>query len=304
MKLSDFTLWEGLFGIDGKFFLSDSASNFYDTVLITHGYDEVLYKKWDLNKGEFLVNEDDVIGDSKNNFAFICPGLLSGDTIYDEDRDCYYRENNFHIIGDIFFLENPTEQESLDGVYAPHFQSHILKSKDELRKYFSKILGKDLFNLIESDKIKLILDSHAELISREFSETLLFLLDYVGLKNSCVLIYNSQKFKNPKVISWDYFLYDFEYDLQPIFEMGGYFPLSDSNIKYLSEYKKPKRYLCYNANLHGHRLFVLCWLIGKKLEEFGLISAINRSESDAKELFNQLEKLLSIQPIEIGLTKE
>ena len=296
MKLSDFTLWEGLFGIDGNFYLSDSGSNFYSAAISSHGYDEVLYKKWDLNKGEFLVNEDDVIGDSKNNFAFISPGLLSGDIIYDEDRDCYYQENNFHIIGDIFFNGNPTEEESLDGVYAPHFPNRVLKPKDELKKYFSKILGKDLFNLIESDKIKLILDSHAELISSQFSETLLFVLDYVGLKNPCVLVYNTQKFKNPKVISWDYFLYDFEFDLEPLFRAAGYFPLSDSNIKYLSEYKKPKRYVSYNANLHGHRLFNVLELYRNKLDKYGLISVLNRSEDTMERLSEEMINFLSYLP--------
>ena len=300
MKLSDFTIWEGLFGIDGEFYLSHSTSNFYDSVVSPLGYDDILRKRWEghtENRIPFItVTSEDIIGDSKNNFAFISPGLFSGDIFYDEDKKCYLQSENVHIIESIFFNGNPTEEESLDGVYAPHFPNYILKPKDELKKYFSKILGKDLFNLIESDKIKLILDSHSELISREFSEALLFVLDYVGLKNPCVLVYISQKFKNPKVISWDYFLYDFEYDLQPLFEMGGYFPLSDSNIKYLSEYKKPKRYVSYNANLHGHRLFNVLELYNNKLDKYGLISVLNRSNDTMERLSEEMIKFLSYLP--------
>ena len=300
MKLSDFTIWEGLFGIDGEFYLSHSTSNFYDSVVSPLGYDDILRKRWEghtENRIPFItVTSEDIIGDSKNNFAFISPGLFSGDIFYDEDKKCYLQSENVHIIESIFFNGNPTEEESLDGVYAPHFPNYILKPKDELKKYFSKILGKDLFNLIESDKIKLILDSHSELISREFSEALLFVLDYVGLKNPCVLVYNSQKFKNPKVISWDYFLYDFEYDLQPLFEMGGYFPLSDSNIKYLSEYKKPKRYVSYNANLHGHRLFNVLELYNNKLDKYGLISVLNRSNDTMERLSEEMINFLSYLP--------
>ena len=300
MKLSDFTIWEGLFGIDGEFYLSHSTSNFYDSVVSPLGYDDILRKRWEghtENRIPFItVTSEDIIGDSKNNFAFISPGLFSGDIFYDEDKKCYLQSENVHIIESIFFNGNPTEEESLDGVYAPHFPNYILKPKDELKKYFSKILGKDLFNLIESDKIKLILDSHSELISREFSEALLFVLDYVGLKNPCVLVYNSQKFKNPKVISWDYFLYDFEYDLQPLFEMGGYFPLSDSNIKYLSEYKKPKRYVSYNENLHGHRLFNVLELYNNKLDKYGLISVLNRSNDTMERLSEEMINFLSYLP--------
>ena len=301
MKLSDFTIWEGLFGIDGNFYLSDSESTFYSTAISSHGYDEVLHGKWNQSGGgrrpiKFSITSDDIVGDSKNNFAFISPGLLSGDIFYDEDKKCYRQSENVHIVESIFFNENPTEQESLKRVYVPYFLNRVLKPKDELKKYFSKILGKDLFNLIESDKIKLILDSHAELISRQFSETLLFVLDYVGLKNPCVLVYNTQKFKNPKVISWDYFLYAFEFDLEPLFRAAGYFPLSDSNIKYLSEYKKPKRYVSYNANLHGHRLFNVLELYRNKLDKYGLISVLNRSNDTMERLNEEMIWFLSYLP--------
>jgi len=300
MKLSDFTIWEGLFGIDGEFYLSHSTSNFYDSVVSPHGYDDILRKWWEgytENRIPFItITSEDIIGDSKNNFAFISPGLLSGDIFYDEDKKCYRQSENVHIIESIFFKENPTEQESLDGVYVPYFPNRVLKPKDELKKYFSKILGKDLFNLIESDKIKLILDAHWELISREFSETLLFLLDYVGLKNSCALVYNTQKFKNPKIINWDYGLYQFEYDLEPLFSAIGYFPLSDSNIEYLFEYKKPKRYVFYNANLHGHRLFYVLELYKNKLDKYGLISVLNRSNDTMERLSEEMINFLSYLP--------
>ena len=283
MKLNDFTIWEGLFGIDGEFYLSDSTSNFYDTVIAAHGHDG-LRKRWETDIESYIT------GNSKNNFVFISPGLLSGDIFYDEDRDCYVQENNFHILEHLFFGDKD------QGVSPPHFPNRILKPKDELKKYFSKILGKDLFNLIESDKIKFILDSHSELMSKEFSETLLFLLDYVGLKNSCILMYNSQKFKNPKVISWDYFLYDFEQDLEPLFRATEYFPMSDSNIEYLSEYKKPKRYVSYNANLHGHRLFNVLELYKNKLDKYGLISVLNRSNDTMERLSEEMIWFLSYLP--------
>jgi len=296
MKLSDFTLWEGLFGIDGKFFLSDSTSNFYDSVIATHGYD-ALRKRWETENNmkvlsEFNVNspsiESYITGNSKNNFVFISPGLLSGEIIYDEDRDCYYQENNFHILDHLFFIDG---RENFQGLTLRHFPSRILRSRDELRKYFIKILGKDLFNLIESDKVKLILDSHSELMHQHFSESLLSLLDYVGLKNPCILMYNTKKFKNPKIITWDYFLYAFEFDLEPLFRATGYFPLSDSNIEYLSEYKKPKRYVSYNANLHGHRLFNVL-----ELYKNGLISVLNRSNDTMERLSEEMIKFLSYLP--------
>ena len=62
MKLNDFTIWEGLFGIDGEFYLSDSTSNFYDTVIAAHGHDG-LRKRWETDIESYIT------GNSKNNFV-------------------------------------------------------------------------------------------------------------------------------------------------------------------------------------------------------------------------------------------
>jgi len=280
MKLNDFTIWQGNFGLPEK--ISDTESNFYDSSVIPFT-DKVLFKNW--NDKDF----DKIDGDYKTNFVFIAPGLLCSKLEWDESRVTYYRKQDFHIIEDYFF----SDIDRKNGVTLPHFGDKQLKTKLELRKYFSDIIGKDLFNSIESGKFTLIIDSHTELISKQFAETLISLLEYVGLKNICCLVYNTENFKHPKVISWDYFLYSFIRDVKPIFEMSGYYPLSELNIDYLSQYKKPKRYLSYNANLHGHRLYSALSLYKKNLDEYGLISLLNRSEVPKDELKSEIIQFLS-----------
>ena len=151
-----------------------------------------------------------------------------------------------------------------------------------------------MFNAINDGKVKLLINSSSEMSARSLIEFILYILEYVGIKKEYVsaMLNNSVDVDNPKVISWDYFLIESQQDLKFIFQMVySSFPFDEKYFKYLSEYKKPKRYLCYNANLHGHRLFVLGWIFGKELEEFGLISALNRQEADLEEHFNQMENL-------------
>ena len=69
--------------------------------------------------------------------------------------------------------------------------------------------------------------------------------------------------------------------------------MSDSNIEYLSEYKKPKRYVSYNANLHGHRLFNVLELYKNKLDKHGLISVLNRSNDTMERLSEEMINILS-----------
>tara|TARA_B100001250_G_scaffold263449_1_gene227043 strand:+ start:13140 stop:14627 length:1488 start_codon:yes stop_codon:yes gene_type:complete len=280
MKLNDFTIWKGNFGLPTK--VSDTESNFYEAS-VEPFTDKVLVKNWD------GIDFDKVDGDYKTNFVFIPPGLLSSELKWDESRVTYYREQNFHIVEDYFFANIHRK----NAVTLPSFGNRQLKTKLELRKYFSDIIGKNLFNSMESGKFTLIIDSHTELISKQFAETLIFLLEYVGLKNVCCLIYNTENFKHPKIISWDYFLYCFIRDVKPVFEMGKYYPLSELNIDYLSQYKKPKRYLSYNANLHGHRLYSALSLYKKNLDEYGLISLLNRSEVPKDELKSEMIQFLS-----------
>ena len=142
--------------------------------------------------------------------------------------------------------------------------------------------------------MKLFINSSSEINGKPLLEFILYVLEYVGIKKEYVsaMLNNSVDVDNPRIISWDYFLIETKKDLSFIFELlYSSFPFDDEYLKYLSEYKKPKRYLCYNANLHGHRLFILGWLFGKKLEEFGLISALNRQEDNLKEHFNQIENM-------------
>ena len=162
MRLNDFTMWQGNFGLPAK--VSDTESNFYDAS-IGPFTDKVLVKNWD------DVDFDKVDGDYKTNFVFIAPGLLCSELKWDESRLTYYREQNFHIVED-YFLTNIRRK---NAVTLPSFGDRQLKTKLELRKYFSDIIGKDLFNSIESGKFTLIIDSHTELISKQFTETLISL---------------------------------------------------------------------------------------------------------------------------------
>ena len=143
---------------------------------------------------------------------------------------------------------------------------------------------------------------------RSLIEFILYVLEYVGIKKEyvSVMLNNSVKVDNSQVISWDYFLMEFDQDLKQILQYAySSFPFDDQQIEYLSTYKKSKRYLCYNANLHAHRLFILNCIFIKKLEGFGLISALNRGEDSLEALqhyyddhmFDCLETYYSLESV-------
>jgi len=240
-------------------------------------------------------------GDYKNNFIVIeigVPNAKPGPLFFDENGNEHRElELNQHIVDDIWGADDPDKAthlwklRSATGLYNYNI---LLKSKDEIKEHFITIFGEMVFNAVKDGKVKLLVNSSSEMSGRPLIEFILYVLEYVGIKKEyvSVMLNNGVKVDNSQVISWDYFLIEFHHDLKFIFEIVcSSFPFDDLQIEYLSTYKKPKRYLCYNANLHGHRLFVLCWLFDKKLEEFGLISALNRQEEDLEEHFNQMENM-------------
>ena len=235
-------------------------------------------------------------GDYKNNFIvveFSIPNAVPELPFIDENGvEKRELELNQHIVEDIWQEDHPSK--AIDTWELESMESHYkipLKPKDEIKEHFITILGEMVFNAVNDGKVKLLINSSSEMCTRPLIEFILYSLEYAGIKKEYVsaMINNSVDVDNPKVISWDYFLIESQQDLKFIFQMVySSFPFDEKYFKYLSEYKKPKRYLCYNANLHGHRLFVLGWLFGKKLEEFGLISAINRQETESVELLKEL----------------
>jgi len=237
-------------------------------------------------------------GDYKNNFVIIEIGVFNANPVVT------YTEGGFdftelqlaqHIVEDIWQEDDPRNSIDTWKFYSDRINYTIpLKPKNEIKEHFITIFGEMLFNAINDGKVKLLVNSSSEMSGRALLEFILYILEYAGIKKEyvSVMLNNSVDVDNPKVISWDYFLIESKKDLKFIFEsVYSSFPFDDEYLKYLSEYKKPKRYLCYNANLHGHRLFILCWLFGKKLEEFGLISALNRQEADLEEHFQQIETM-------------
>ena len=240
-------------------------------------------------------------GDYKNNFIVIeigVPNAKPGPLFFDENGNEHRElELNQHIVDDIWGADDPDKAthlwklRSATGLYNYNIP---LKPKNEIKEHLITIFGEMVFNAVNDGKVKLLINSSSEMSGKPLLEFILYVLEYVGIKKEyvSVMLNNGVNVDNPKVISWDYFLIESQFDLKYIYQMVySSFPFDEEYLKYLSEYKKPKRYLCYNANLHGHRLFILGWLFGKKLEEFGLISALNRQEDNLKEHFNQIENM-------------
>lgn len=249
-------------------------------------------------------------GDYKNNFIVIeigVPNATPGIPYFDEFRgEQTELILNQHIVEEIWQEDDPDNAidtwEFKSSVYnhikeEEEVQYHYtipLKSKNEIKEHFITLFGEMVFNAVKDGKVKLFINSSSEISGKPLLEFILYVLEYVGIKKEyvSVMLNNGVNVGNSRIISWDYFLIESQFDLKYIYQMVySSFPFDEEYLKYLSEYKKPKRYLCYNANLHGHRLFILGWLFGKKLEEFGLISALNRQEDNLKEHFNQIENM-------------
>ena len=207
-------------------------------------------------------------------------------------------ENNEHIVHDLWAEDSPTGDEVLWN--NPDLGDHRipLKSKEKIRNYIQKILGEQLFELLKDKKVKLLVNSCSEVSPRQLVEFVLFIFDYIEIDKKCVsvLLNNSMNMDNPQITTMDFFLQEFSYDLAHILPfVYDSFPFDDKYFKFLEEYKKPKKYLCYNANLHGHRLFVLNWLFHNGLDKDGIVSAINRGNANLYELKNQLHMLFYFQ---------
>ena len=238
-------------------------------------------------------------GDYKNNFIVIeigVPNATPGIPYKDEDGDTYTElQLAQHIIEDIWYIDDPEKAIDIWEFKSEFWPKKILlKPKNEIKEHFITLFGEMVFNAVKDGKVKLFINSSSEISGKPLLEFILYVLEYVGIKKEyvSVMLNNGVNVGNSRIISWDYFLIESQFDLKYIYQMVySSFPFDEEYLKYLSEYKKPKRYLCYNANLHGHRLFILGWLFGKKLEEFGLISALNRQEDNLKEHFNQIENM-------------
>ena len=248
-------------------------------------------------------------GDYKNNIVLIDIGWVNAIPFEEKTWLPTYSESgavggewvtelqhNQHIVKNLWAEDSPTGNEFV-------WDSIPLKSKERIKKQIESILGERLLQLMMENKVKLLVNSCSEVSSKQLIDFVIFIFDYIGVNKQCVsvLLNNSLDMDNPQIITMDYFLQEFSYDLKFILPyVYESFPFDDKYIEFLKNYKKPNKYLCYNANLHGHRIFVLNWLYHNKLDQHGLISAINRQKIDRWELQTQLDMLFNDRETRYG----
>ena len=97
-------------------------------------------------------------------------------------------------------------------------------------------------------------------------------------------------------------------------------PYDESQINYLSKYKKPFKYLTFNGTLHPYRVGLIAYLFKHKLETYGLIScgsckdALNpydgydifeslKIKKFIKDFFNEVDLTISDEEIKSFLSK-
>ena len=241
-------------------------------------------------------------GDYKNNFIVIEVGVINGEPtlpyLDEGGNEQIDLELAHHIQEHIWTVDDPREAahfwKSSEGSDSDY--DLALKSKDEIKEHLIMILGEMVFNAVKDGKVKLLINSSSEMSSKTLIEFILYICEYAGIKKEyvTVMVNNITEVDNPQITCWDYFLIESHHDLRSIFQLVySSFPFDDEYFKYLSEYKKPKRYLCYNANLHGFRLLNVLKLYKNKLDNFGLISILNRSNDTMERLSEEMIKFLS-----------
>jgi len=303
MSDSKINVWHGTLG------KSETFEGFHNTHYI-YGFKPPILDKLnycDLHSSKVKKLKS---GDYENNVALIDIGWINAVVMEEKTWIPYYNnpdeegywvtelQNNEHIVHDLWAEDNPTGDEVLWN--NPDIGDHEipLRSKERIKNHIEKILGEQLFGLLKDKKIKLLINSCSEVSPKQLVEFILFIFDYIGIDRKCVsvLLNNSMDMTNPQITTMDFFLQEFSYDLAYILPfVYDSFPFDDKYFKFLEEYKKPKKYLCYNANLHGHRLFVLNWLFYNGLDKDGIVSAINRQENDRWELQTQIDMLFNFQ---------
>ena len=86
-------------------------------------------------------------------------------------------------------------------------------------------------------------------------------------------------------------------------------PYNDEQISFLSEYKKPFKYLTFNGTLHPYRVGLIAYLFKHKLETYGLISCGScKDQPDEIEdficdFFNELDLTISGEEVKSFLSK-
>jgi hypothetical protein len=86
-------------------------------------------------------------------------------------------------------------------------------------------------------------------------------------------------------------------------------PYNDEQISFLSEYKKPFKYLTFNGTLHPYRVGLVAYLFLNKLDKYGLISCGScKDQPDELEIFicdffNELDLTISGEEVKSFLSK-
>jgi len=86
-------------------------------------------------------------------------------------------------------------------------------------------------------------------------------------------------------------------------------PYNDEQISFLSEYKKPFKYLTFNGTLHPYRAGLVTYLFLNKLDKYGLISCGScKDQPDELEIFicdffNELDLTISKEEVKSFLSK-
>ena len=136
-------------------------------------------------------------------------------------------------------------------------------------------------DLVNKGKLILILDRRTEQVLLTVRIYLFDLFQKKGFNTDNIYIFDGNinfeikdkgncklPLENSLTIDWAPYRYSIVY----LKMFDDVVPYDDEQISFLSEYKKPFKYLTFNGTLHPYRVGLIAYLVQHKLDEYGLIS--------------------------------
>ena len=218
-----------------------------------------------------------------------------------------------------FFNNIITRYEDLNDEYINLFFIHIppwnfiTKSID-----FDWSNYKRVRDLVNEGKLILILDRRTEQVLLTVRIYLFELFQKNGFNVDNIYIYDGNinfeikdkgkcklPFENNLTIDWAPYRYSECY----LKMFDDIVPYDENQINYLSEYKKPFKYVTFNGTLHPYRAGLIAYLVQHKLDEYGLISCgvcrdqPNEIETFIYDFFKEMNLIISEEEVKSFLSK-
>jgi len=193
-----------------------------------------------------------------------------------------------------------------DKINIWYVRDDILNFQD--RASFEKVLPKEIIPKINNDELILIFSTESEWEYDDFWRRVINYCESIGIDKNKINIMNS----NIKTSIPNSYSFTFSSLPCPKYDLGltwldkypNIFPYTNEVVYDLSNRKREKKYICFNAHYQEHRHFTVYKLFEKKLQDMGYISftlgqGMNHDEMPRERIIYEWDRFLSDSDFEI-----